>query len=405
MKRIALFYLNFLIVSVTSLLLVFTGFSTAHAEELESPDVRTVRIIGCGTVVSSNVAKARETAVSNGLVAAVGQLTGELLPADGIIDHFQEINQTIFGDSNTFVQSYKVLAESTDGNSYRVVLEAAISVGNLKNKLSNAGYIRTQHNLPKVLFLISERLNPEAPARFWWGDQDSIFYTAISESAMMQVMNESGYTITSHQNPEILSQPASFPWDTQLSDEDAVLIGRNTDAQLLIAGESWVDTSPGIMGSEKRTFKATVLVRAIRIDTGEVISRIRQTAISVGSETSNPGQKALSQAGNLAGKTMANRIAAVWRTDPTHPGQIYLWIEGTNNLGHFVSFRHSLKDIVGVNSISIKEMKSDTSVISVDYQGTPEELADALMVENFTGFSIDTYSVGPDGLNIRLIGN
>ncbi len=397
----------FVVFTVVFMLTVFPApGSTPYAEEFESSDIRTVQVIGSGIVISSDVAQARDRAVSNGLVSAVSKVAWELLPLKGMVDYFQELNQTLFSNSNAYVQDYKVLAESVTGNSYRVVLEASIPVNVLRKRLADAGFIQSQKTLPTVLFLVSEQLKPDSFPRFWWGNQDSIFYTAISEGAMTQVMNESGFTITSHQNPNIINKLSSLTQDCRLPDEDAVLIGKNTDAQILIVGEAWVEKSPNVMGTDKRTFKGIVSIRAIRVDTGEVIARIRQTSLVVDTEASNAGERALSQAGTLAGNAMSSRIAAIWNTSSAaYPGQISIVVEGTNDLADFVYFRKLLKEISDVKSIFIKEMKPDESVILVDYRGTPESLAKALMLNTYTSFGINIYEIGPDVLRIRLVKN
>lgn len=393
--------------SIYCMLTLFSGTVTLpYAAEFESGDIRTVQVIGSGIVISSNVAQARDRAVSNGLVSAVSQVALDLLPDNGMVDYFQELNQTLFDNPNAYVQDYKVLAESTMGNVYRLVMEASVSVNVLNKRLSDAGYIRNEKTLPKVLFLVSEQINPDSSPRFWWGNQDSNFFTANSETAMIQVMNESGFTITSHQNPNIINDLSQIPQDYRLSDETAVLIGKNSDAQVLITGESWVEKSPNVMGEDKRTFRGIVSIRAIRADTGEIVAQIRQTAMVVDTEASDAKERALAQAGTLAGKAMSSRIAAAWNTSSAaHPDQISIVVEGTNDLADFVSFRKSLKDITGVKSIFIKEMKSDETVLLVDYQGTPESLAEAMMLNTYATFGINIHEVGEDVLKIRLVKN
>jgi hypothetical protein len=391
-------------ISLLCLLLLPGGaLPILHAQDVPVPGARTIQVIGTAPILSADVEKARDAAVANGLVLAVGQAAAELLTHEGLVKYFQELNQTLFNNTQAYIQNYKVSAESMTNNVYRIVLEATVSTDVLEKYLSGAGFIHGQKALPKILFLISEKMTTDASPRFWWGSQDSIFFTAHCEAAMIKTMDESGFTIVSHQNPKIISDLPSMGQKYQLSDEDAVFVGVNTSADVLVVGEALVETAQNVMETDKRSFKATLSVRAIRSDTGEQIAQTRQTAVTVDADETKAGAEALTQAGKAAGNEIAAQLALSWQAGAAAPGQIAVVVEGTSDLASFVFFRKSLNELPGVKSIFIREMKSDQADILVDYEGSAEQLAETLMTNTYGSFGINIYEITPEMLKVKLV--
>ena len=78
-------------------------------------------------------------------------------------------------------------------------------------------------------------------------------------------------------------------------------------------------------------------------------------------------------------------------------------MEGTGNLANFVKFRRALTGISGVEGIRVKEIKPNETTLVIEYKGKAEELASALMLQNFGNFGINIYEILPQSLKIALI--
>jgi hypothetical protein len=64
--------------------------------------------------------------------------------------------------------------------------------------------------------------------------------------------------------------------------------------------------------------------------------------------------------------------------------------------------RKTITSLSGVKELSMKEMSADQAIMSVNYQGNTRSLADALLMETFTGFNIDIVEVTPERVRIHL---
>ena len=143
-------------------------------------------VIGSSRLQGTNIQAARDRAISESLVTAVALMTEEVLKLDSLVENFPEVNSVIFGNTDAFVQEYKVLTETEAGKFYRVMVKVTVAGKKIAKKLSTAGILRAKIDLPSVLFFISEQnLQDESP-RYWWGKQMGGF-EAISESTMADI--------------------------------------------------------------------------------------------------------------------------------------------------------------------------------------------------------------------------
>ena len=421
-KQILLFVL-FLLVMLPEGLQAEEQLHTTHS---------VVVVIGTGRIYADNVTVARNRAISNSLVSAIENVAKDFLPLESLVQNFQVINEILYSKTKKFVQGYKVLTEALSGNTYRVMVQATVSIDKVQQQLSIAGIMIGKKSMPRLLFFIAEQSTEANLPQYWWGEGMSAVKSA-AENGMAAVMMEKGFLIIDYgelaQNfrnetlslrPELDHQEAvetlsiepelnhqkvneTLSLGPELDIQEAVKLGVTLNADVVIVGESIAGKAPNIMGKHIKSFKGTVTAWAFRTDTGEEIASASQTAVSVNTYEVAGGRAALSEAGALAGKDLSLQILEEWRKKIKKPVNIELVVEGTANFANFVQFRKTLNDMPGVNRVQLKEMRLDESVIFVDFQGNAKELADALMLKAFDSFGINIYEVSQKCLRIELI--
>jgi hypothetical protein len=93
----------------------------------------------------------------------------------------------------------------------------------------------------------------------------------------------------------------------------------------------------------------------------------------------------------------------ILQSDTEMSRAIELTVEGTKDLPHFVQFRRSLTDLDGVESAQMREMRTDAAVMSIQWQGTTDLLADTLVRQRYEGFSIRVYQAADNALRVELL--
>jgi len=380
---------------------VFLVLLLMQAGKTQAQDTETVQVVGSGQVVGQGLEKSRDLAVANALVSAVSKVANDLLPADGVAQYFAELNQSVFNNTEAHVLSYRVLAEWNSGDTYRVLVEATVAVDTVKAKLAALGYVRAQTQLPHVLFMVYEQKTGDSIPVYWWawGPQTQM---TLTTDKLMQGMRESGFVVVSQENVSISGDLAGLRQTPGLSDKEASQLAGNSGADVLILGYARVEAS-NLMGDQKRTFKGMMEVRAIQAETGRQIAKSIQTAVVSLSDETLGNQDILTRLADQAAKDLSDQIANVWSRVSVSQSQLVVTVEGTHQLSAFVKFRESLRNLNGVNEIFITEMKADEATIMVDYKGSANALAEALMLNTYEGFSINIFDINENRIRIKIV--
>lgn len=363
---------------------------------------KTIVVIGTGNIYGGNSAKAREQAIANGLVSAVEGVAVELLPPETLARNFQAFNDLLYGQTGKFVQGYRVLTELPLKNTYRVLVEADVLTSELKISLSDAGILLSKKSLPKVLVLISEQNLQDPSPTYWWSQKGNL-KKAISVGTLLKILEDKGFPII---DPQRISKNTfqNLTHDTPyLDDRQAVNLGLQVQADVVIIGTSVAERTPNIMGQNIRSFKGIVSARAIRTDTREEIAATMQRAVTTNTDETTGVRDTLSDVGSLAGEALASQIVYAWQKDEQQYNPVEIIVEGTDNLVNFEKFRRIITQMSGVKNLQTKEMKADEVTITLEFQGDAKTLADALMLKTFESIGINIYEVSHNHLKIQLV--
>ena len=363
----------------------------------EDNTVSVVDVVGSQAIHGNNMAAAKEQAILNALVSAVAATAAEVQPFQEQVDKFKSYNELLYNQTDRFVRGYKVLTEYLSGNTYRAIVQVTVMKDRIKETLLGANLVMQAHVMPKILFFLAERKMEDILPVYWWGE-DLVFVVPLSEEAMAQVMREKGMTVINH---GVIVEPLNYPADIPL--EDAIDIGRHMAADIVIIGTATAEKTTNVMDGNVKTFKGSIAAKAYRTETGKEIAFTARTAVSASEDDENGGREALFNAGLLVGQEMILQLTSAWESESRQQSLVEINIHGTRELANFIKFRKALGKIPGVTGIHIKVMKADESIISVDYEGTAQSLADELLLKTFESFGIDIYEVSPGRLGIELV--
>ena len=88
-------------------------------------------------------------------------------------------------------------------------------------------------------------------------------------------------------------------------------------------------------------------------------------------------------------------------TKPLTP--LAVTVVGTQDLSSFVLFRSTLSKLDGVESVQNREMQANQTTLAVDYRGSADEFAEALLLKSYAGFSARVYEESENTFRVELI--
>ena len=375
-----------------------------QAEE-RTPDQ--VEALGSALITGKDVAKARELAIANALTASVARIVAKHLPEETLIKQFKKLNEKIFKHTDLYVDNYKVLTEALGGQIYRVMVQATVSAPKIHRQLSDLKLLNKPANLPIISILLSgsESADVSKPDESAAATQLSAHFVA---DLIAKQFTEKNMEVIAAEQSAKMAEPENSETLPVLTDADAVKLGQRVQTDVVITGKYSTLLMPNTMGSDVRSFKGVVNLRALRTDSGALIASTDQANVTVSDDESAGRKKALANASMLAGKILAAQITSTWTDNSpqsaTSPAKmVEIIVEGTGSLSKFVMFRRILSELTGVEEIQIKEMKADEATIAVRFRGNGKKLADSLMMKSYETFGIDIFEVTPQRIKVELI--
>jgi hypothetical protein len=389
------------------LLLILLGiglnyFGTVGVAKASNANVKTLQVIGGSRIYNENILSARKHAVNDSLSSAIRAAAVELLPVDSLIRDFPILNEVVFKKIAPFIQSYKVLTEFRYKTEYRVLVHVIILVDEIMQQMEAVGVNRGEGKLPRILFLIAEQISPDTSPQYWWSGNPN-YSTGAGETSMSEIMRKKGFPVVYH-NLLPKARVSRISGRTYLSDAQAIQIGLALKADVVIKGSTGAQIAFNVMQEDVQSFKGIIKIEALRTDNRKQIAAGVYTAIGADSDKNAGRRNAIYRAGTPAGEEFALKLAEEWQKKAVHqPALIDVVVTGTGNLSYFVQFRRVLNLIKGVRGMQMKEIKSDESTISVDYESSAGKLADELMFNDFEFFGINISKVSEDVLNIAIV--
>ena len=139
------------LISVLCLSCVSLDPSFATSEQTQTPRVQNsdpiylaaapvnTSVEGVGVIVADNTAQARDQAIQDALRLAVEQAAGTMVSSETLVQNYEVLRDQVYSQSQGYIRHYEVTNETTEGNLYRVTIQAAVAMGNLKNDLAALG--------------------------------------------------------------------------------------------------------------------------------------------------------------------------------------------------------------------------------------------------------------------------
>lgn len=372
----------------------------------EAAPENTILVIGTADIKNKNVADAKTKALENGLLSAVDQAAAGYSGAEAMGGVFGEYNGWVMGKADDYVDQYQILAESSAGGYYRILLSVTISVDKLFAKLPRPVVAdQTQAPaVPKVLFLVAEQGMEDLNPRFWWGEGERKGI-GMAEGAMAEAAERAGFEVMAHgtETPDIPVKGA-IVFQADLADRDALEIGRHLGADLVVVGKAIVYKVTDTAGEQMPMYNATLTARMLHVGTGEMMSSVLETGVAQHWDDTEGGHQALKTAGTQAMERLLTAIRGKLTPTGEKTDAFTLHVTGTDSLGNFVQFRKQLAQTPGVDSMRMTGLQPNTATIEVRYAGGAEALSNALKNMDFPLFTVEIELIEERAIRLSLKG-
>lgn len=242
---------------------------------------------------------AREAALQNAFRRAVEQVVGVAVESRTVVKDSELLNDKIFSRSRGFIKTYRITTEKAESDAYRVTVQAAVSRYRLEKELDNVGLLIRKLGKPRVAIVIMEHNGdgPSAPG-------------GIVETELTGNFSKKGYAMVDRQAMIAVEREAA---KGQGGHTDAVVrAAAGGGAEVVIIGQAAARHGAAVGGTSFRPVQASVTVRAVEVDTGELMATASSTQQALNVNPSAAGTEALQKAAAELSEQLNRQMVAAW---------------------------------------------------------------------------------------------
>jgi len=159
-------------------------------------------------------------------------------------------------------------------------------------------------------------------------------------------------------------------------------------------------------GAKTRSQQATVSVKAIRTDTGDIIATADGNGKYPHIDDIVGGTKAIQMACEKVSESIMNKILKQWESDVAQGTSIQVIVKGITGFDQLNRFNIGLPDVArGVTSVVQKEWSGGVATLDVVMKGNTADLARRLSNKSFGGFITKVVGMTQNSVTVELVGN
>jgi hypothetical protein len=345
---------------------------------------------GVGAVIGGDRAIARDQAIQDALRKAVEQAVGTLVSSETMVQNFQTLSDKIYTQSQGYIQNYRVVSETPGPNVHQVTIQATVAMGNLEKDLQALGFLLGQVGKPRIMILVAEQQIGQQYYNYWWGiHRGTQTDLNVAENTIMDRFREKGFDIVDHQaQAGNIKIPPAFQV-VELSDRNAVTLGKQVDAEIVIVGKALARSVGSIAGTAMKSLQANISMRAIQVDNARVLSSGTENAAAVHIDEVTGGSEAIKKASVKMSDKMMDDILKNFQKRVAATTLVQLTVFGLSGADDVRKFKTSvLGQVRGVEGIHERSFSENTLKVDVDIRGSSQSLSQEIGRKTFPDFNV-----------------
>jgi hypothetical protein len=311
------------------------------------------------TIHKNMVDIAKDKAVENAQRDAVEKAIGVMISSSTEVENFQVKRDHILSESQGFINDYKVVSESRADNQYRVVIEADVGMGRLKDRMTAVNLIIARKAKPRLMIIFSEKAQKDA----------------MAEAAMTKFLLSKGFRIldaaTIKQTQDLGNLQATLS-----NHLEAAKIARAYGTEIIIAGRTEAASNLfNISGIDMHVNKCIVSVKVINGDTGEIIATDSEVASAPGIK--DDFKAVTEQAADKLVRRIMDNVLDRWSSELTNTVTVNLIVSGLTSYEELLKLKELLSlEVKGYKELYQRGYHSGIVELDMEIRGNTQSVAD-----------------------------
>jgi len=366
----------------------------------------TVDVVGYARVEGGERSHAREDALKNSFRVAIEQVVGVMVYSKTVINDSLLLQDKIFSKSAGFIKNYKIINEIFESDECRVNVRAIVSAVRLEKSLKDVGLLSKKLGMPRIAVVIKEQNIGNDSASAPLGDGDGSSNAGIAESILYDFIEKKGYNLVDRDTlvAHAKQSGALTAVGTQLSSSEAAIqAAAGGGAEVVIIGQAIAKSgSTTLSGTNMRTSEATVSVRVVDADTGQLLASHSSNARSAHVNPIAGGSEAIRKATKEVAENIHKKIVAKWHGKVSGTRTARLVFQGMD-FENISKFQEMLREQIDhVESTVERGFKDGVLTLDAEINGNARELAEELTNSELNGLRFKVLSFTGNTLKVLM---
>lgn len=286
-----------------------------------------VRAKGMATIQKNFVDIARSKALDEAQRNAVEKAVGVMITSATSVENYQVKMDRILSESKGYILSYKIISEKRTGDNYEMEIEAEISAGKLRDRMTAINLIMARKSKPRVMLVFTGT-----------GSKD-----AVAESAMSKYFMAQGFKLVDAQT---VKKNKDYELLKDIAEQKTISgIAHRYGAEVIIVATVEAVSNPfKINDVEMNHNKVVISGKIINGDTGSVITTGAE-------QKAAPGMKGdfknlTDEVATKLARNLVDNVLENWSSELSNTATVKLVVSGLKSYAELQEFKSLLAEEV-----------------------------------------------------------
>jgi hypothetical protein len=345
----------------------------------------------------------REQALADAFRQAVRQAVGMVVQSESLVRNQILVTDQVLSRSSGFIRKYSIVSEGEADGVYSVNIRAQVSALKLRKALDAIGLTVHQMGKPRIMLLVTETngaAKPGSPALNPWGD-------GVVETRIHDLLIAKGFVFADRRTVvAALRDDPSLPekLSATLPGELIAKLASSGDAEVVFLGSAVSrSTQATIEGTRMHPCQATVSVKAVNADSGEVIASHTAQGVAPHVNASAGEAEALRRAADEVAERLSQQILQNWKGKVEGTRTVRLVVSGLSGYDDLKEFQLALRENVEeVEEVWERSFEARTANLDVEIASSSRNLADQLSTLSVLGRPVKISSFTSNVVQLSL---
>lgn len=341
---------------------------------------------GTSYIHDGRVDIARDTALNNALRNVVEKSVGVLVTSTTEVENFEVKLDQILSESRGFINSYEVVSEEKEGDTFKITIEADVGIGKLKDKMAAINLIMLRKSKPRLMIIFNKKTQANLTA----------------ESSMSKYFLSNGFKVIDAETAKKTMRHEQLQ-ALATNEEDIKKLGHRYGAEIMIIGSiEFTSRSVKVDNIEMQVNKAIASAKAVKVDTGEVIASDSDIRSAPGGAGAN--RSIIEEIVNKLAENMMDQIVDRASSELTNTVTVKLLATGLRSFKDLTEFKQSLKiQVRGVKHLFQRSFANGQAELDVEIRGNTQSMADDIASIEMRERKVEIVEMTQNKIVIKLL--